>query len=482
MAGLDLARAFSSAAQVHNALVGGQQEQQLNAFKLQDAQRSQDYQNALSAAPDDKARIDVTKKYDFSAGLELAGKMDDQARKKHADDVDAMTNTLGALSAITDDTQLVPAANEALAKLESEGRPTAALKQAIQQYGNDPTKLRPELKQQAMNGLQFAKQLEQQNSDRTYAAGRTDAANAQKDKEADNARAAETARLDAANKPLNADGTPNKAYQKYEMDKTQAGKTADEAGWQLANDPTSNTQYRINVRTGQTMGLDGKPYSPQGAGKIASGSVPRSPATAAFMKWQSENPNATAADYQQMAGKISQTVAGGRALGGGQDGAGILAANAVSQHIKVYEDLAQAMNNGDVQAINSAKNRWQQEFGTAAPTNAAFANQIIGPELVKAIIAGGGTGAERDEMEKALSTNKSWEQAAGLSATAKRLLGGQLAARQKKFTFNGLGSTDDFRKALEPEAQNILDQFGGSASSSTQTAKKVGRFTVETAP
>lgn len=243
-----------------------------------------------------------------------------------------------------------------------------------------------------------------------------------------------------------------------------AAAQASEHGWTVMQDPTNGKQFNYNPNTHKATDLAGNPYTPGGAGKLQSG-MPRSPATAAFMKWQSENPNASAADYQQMAGKISQTVAGGRALGGGQDGAGILAANAASQHLKVYEDLAQAMNNGDVQAINSAKNRWQQEFGTAAPTNAEFANQIVGPELVKAIVAGGGTGAERQEMEKALSTNKSWEQASGLAATAKRLMGGQLAARQKKFTFNGLGSTDDFRKGLEPEAQSILDQFGGSGAS-----------------
>ena len=237
-----------------------------------------------------------------------------------------------------------------------------------------------------------------------------------------------------------------------------------EAGWSVMQDPSNGKQFRYNARTGEARGLDNQPYAPGAAGKLQSG-VPRSPATAAFLKWQQENPNATAAEFQQAAGRISQTVAGGRAMGSGPDGAGVLAANAVAQHLQVYEELASAMKNGDVQAINAAKNRFQQAFGVAAPTNAAFANKIVGPELVKAIIAGGGTGAERDAMEQALTvTNNSWEQASGLASTAKRLIGGQLSARQKKFTFNGLGKPEDFRQALEPEAQAILDQFGGSAA------------------
>lgn len=134
--------------QAKNALMAGQQQQQMNALALQKGQMDLENAPALNALALKKSN------------LEVSGMEQNQAATKHAADVKATTDTLGALDAVPDE-QLAQATQAAKANLVSQGITTAALDQAWQQSGGDPVKLRPLLKQAAIAGLGYAKQLEE---------------------------------------------------------------------------------------------------------------------------------------------------------------------------------------------------------------------------------------------------------------------------------------------------------------------------------
>ena len=62
------------------------------------------------------------------------------------------------------------------------------------------------------------------------------------------------------------------------------------------------------------------------------------------------------------------------------------------------------------------------------------AAKIVGGEISKAIVPGVGTGKEREVAAAAFNSAMSPDQLAGASATAKKLLGGQLSSLEAQYT------------------------------------------------
>lgn len=60
-------------------------------------------------------------------------------------------------------------------------------------------------------------------------------------------------------------GTPEFAdyIRRRTLPQESGGSDQSMAGWNLYADPKAGTQFRFNARTGESMGLDGKPYTPQ---------------------------------------------------------------------------------------------------------------------------------------------------------------------------------------------------------------------------
>lgn len=71
------------------------------------------------------------------------------------------------------------------------------------------------------------------------------------------------------NQPFNADGTPNKAYQDWKRNDQIAGRQPQHS-WQLMTDPQTQQQFRYDLDSGNAFTLDGQPYAPKGAQKLAS--------------------------------------------------------------------------------------------------------------------------------------------------------------------------------------------------------------------
>ena len=131
--------------------------------------------------------------------------------------------------------------------------------------------------------------------------------------------------------------------------------------------------------------------------------------------------------------------------------------NVVVQHLDLVRDLGKALDNGDVQAINSVKNRAARELGNADVTNFEVAKGIVGDEIVKATIGYAGGMADRENAQNQLSSAKSWPQLAGVIDTAQRLAGGQLMGLRKQYE-GGTGRKDFDDRYMMPETKAALER------------------------
>ena len=76
----------------------------------------------------------------------------------------------------------------------------------------------------------------------------------------------------------------------------------------------------------------------------------------------------------------------------------LVAINTGVEHLDALNPLIDAMDNGNLTAINKARQYFEKQTGKPAPTNySTLANMAVG-EVSQAVMTGGGTGPERDEL------------------------------------------------------------------------------------
>jgi hypothetical protein len=145
----------------------------------------------------------------------------------------------------------------------------------------------------------------------------------------------------------------------------------------------------------------------------------------------------------------------------GKMGNELRAANTALSHVGLMYDAIDALNNGDLRALNSIGNRLGLETGkTPAAVFQVIAGKV-GPELAQAY--GEATGGERKVEKGNFDANLPPQTLrANIAATAE-LLGGKI--RATKFQFQ---STPGFEKRelpmISPEAQAVLTRVGGKAA------------------
>ena len=151
--------------------------------------------------------------------------------------------------------------------------------------------------------------------------------------------------------------------------------------------------------------------------------------------------------------------------------------NTAINHLESLDELAKALKNNDVRAINTVGNIVAKQTGSAAPTNFAAARQIVAQEIVKAIVANGGTGKERDEAAANIAAAGSPEQLAGVISTYKELLAGQLESLGLQYK-NTTGR-EDFNTKLLPATIRALSRKPSEAAPAAATSAP-GRTVVRT--
>jgi len=133
------------------------------------------------------------------------------------------------------------------------------------------------------------------------------------------------------------------------------------------------------------------------------------------------------------------------------------ALNNVVGHLGLYDQMYSALEQGDVQAVNTASAAWKKQFGSAAPTNLQTAAQIIGPELTKIMTqSNAGTGDERASFgQTAGNLANSPDQTHQAIDTLRQMLGRQAADMALQY-HGATGRTDFAARYLQPDVAQAL--------------------------
>lgn len=119
------------------------------------------------------------------------------------------------------------------------------------------------------------------------------------------------------------------------------------------------------------------------------------------------NPNYDAGDYTAKNAALKDFATG-------KTGTALRSFNVAIDHLGQLNEMVDHLNNGNIQAFNKVSNYFSEQTGGTAPTNFDAVKDIVGKEVVKAIVAGGGGVSEREELSKLLDKAKSPEQLKGV--------------------------------------------------------------------
>jgi hypothetical protein len=170
--------------------------------------------------------------------------------------------------------------------------------------------------------------------------------------------------------------------------------------------------------------------------------------------------------------------------------------NVAVDHLSfLSEKLIPALKNGDINVINEYKNRLQQEVGAPAPTNFDAAKQIIGQEIVKAVVANGGGVTERQEAARFISNARSEAQLQGIVRVYERLMLGQIEGLKQQYEGGGgrkpfdqtflrpatrealnrqnLENFPDIPNEMTEHVQRLAERFQGIGAESANSAGKI---------
>lgn len=181
-----------------------------------------------------------------------------------------------------------------------------------------------------------------------------------------------------------------------------------------------------NLRAGVSAdgGLD--PNAERTAQAIASGQLP-APTGMALL-----NPK-----NQRILGRVmeinpsydSTTVAAKKAAAvsftSGPLGGALRSVSTANAHLDQLGELVDALNNGNTQVVNKVQNYFSKATGGTAVTNFEGIKNIVGQEVVKAIVPGGGSEREREEAAKAFASANSPKQLKEVISHFRMVMGAQ---------------------------------------------------------
>lgn len=138
----------------------------------------------------------------------------------------------------------------------------------------------------------------------------------------------------------------------------------------------------------------------------------------------------------------------------GPDGRSLTAINTAVDHLGTLGQLAGALGNGNIQAFNSLGQSFAQQTGSPAPTNFEAMKQIVGDEIVKALVGTGGSQSDRAAAADTISKASSPQQLAGAIQTYQQALAGKLGPLRQKYSYNT--KLQDFNDMLTPATSSVL--------------------------
>lgn len=161
-----------------------------------------------------------------------------------------------------------------------------------------------------------------------------------------------------------------------------------------------------------------------------------------------------------------------KAFGSGKQGDIARSLNVSVSHLETLRALGAALQNGDVSAINAAKQQFSEEFGVPAPTNFDTAKSIVADEVAKGVIGGQSAQSDRETLADSLRRERSPQAINGAIDTFQALLGGQLKGLRGQYE-RTTGATDFDDAFMEPGTRAALERYsGGAKNPPTVTTKE----------
>jgi hypothetical protein len=117
----------------------------------------------------------------------------------------------------------------------------------------------------------------------------------------------------------------------------------------------------------------------------------------------------------------------------GKEGTALRSFNVAIDHLETLGQMADALDNGDTRALNSVANYFAKQTGAAAPTNFQAVKEIVAKEVVKAIVAGGGGVAEREEISNLMNQANGPKQLKGVIDHFSELMSAQKAGLMDQY-------------------------------------------------
>ena len=170
-------------------------------------------------------------------------------------------------------------------------------------------------------------------------------------------------------------------------------------------------------------------------------------------------------DFDETA--IATRQAANKAFTTGKEGAAMRSIGTAVKHLDMVDGMVDALANGNLQLLNKIGNAYQTQTGNPAPTNFDAAKEIVGQEVVKAIVAGGGGVGERQEAAAALSNAKSPAQLRGVVKTYKTIMSAQHESLLQQRDAAGLprSTLPDYTEGAgapshPPDIDSLLKKYG----------------------
>lgn len=179
--------------------------------------------------------------------------------------------------------------------------------------------------------------------------------------------------------------------------------------------------------------------------------------------------------YNQQDFATSQQTA--NAFAKGAQGDKTRAMNVGINHLGTLLPLIDAIQNGNMPAINTMANAYKYQTGKEAPTNLAAVKAVVADEISNAIVGSRNALGDRDTFMKTMNENNSPEQLKGVVTQYIKLMSGQLGGLEQQYKA-GTRRSDFQERFLTPEARAALSggQMRVPVRTGTINGKKVIQY------
>lgn len=205
-------------------------------------------------------------------------------------------------------------------------------------------------------------------------------------------------------------------------------------------------------RAYQTWKVSGLP--PQGQGRNVLAQAKQANYIAQRANEEGVPEQAAAAKQQQF--KAQQAVIDDFTNPSGTAGKSLVAINTGVAHLGALGPLIDAMQSGNMTKINEARQYFQKQTGNPAPTNYQMLADMASGEISKAVMQGGGSKDERDDLAEPFKKSLAPDVLKGAVNTAATALAGKTDALRNAWQVGTSGTQGDFNKFLMEPTKKAL--------------------------